>query len=188
MTLKYALVLASYIGILVLASPVVLHSGLNSSDDLTHTHQPSGYLTLNLESTSPSNGSMTSLSVTGSKDTHIKCDGASYGVDLEIIDCEQAKAHLPASSDQLQWAQRNTGWQKRIFSLPYRAMGDQASCYVQPILVNGVTSAKATPNQVRNAAAMIRSRCASGGKLQGGIATNIGKMKASLLKDRDRFC
>ncbi|CAF9943056.1 MAG: hypothetical protein ALECFALPRED_010502 [Alectoria fallacina] len=53
-------------------------------------------------------------------------------------------------------------------------MGEKALCYVQPVLIGHATSARATTNQVRNAAAAIRHRCASGGNLQGGIATNIG--------------
>ena len=106
---------------------------------------------------------------------HIQCNGSLYGFDLDIGDCEEAKAYFPASSDQAQWATRHTGWQKDIFGLPYRAMGDKALCYVQPVIIDGASSAKATPNQVRNAAAMIRHKCASGGKLQGGIATNIGE-------------
>lgn len=178
--LKYVLGLASCIATLVLASPVVLSSDYNNSE----IHPASKLLALNLEPTSPLNESITSLGVIGTEDTHIHCDGASYGFDLGILDCEEAKTYFPAGSNQLLWAERNTGWQKKIFQLPYRAMGDRASCYLQPVLVDGATSAKASLNQVRNAAAMIRDKCASGGKLQGGNATNIGESKTSFLKSR----
>ena len=178
MPLKYALILTSYIGTLVLANPVHFHTIDNVT--IIQAHPASDFLTLDLEPTSPSDES-TLPSVTGNQDTHIHCDGASYGFDLEIFECEEAKAHFPVDGNQVQWAERHTGWQKRIFPLPYRAMGNKASCYVQPILIDGATSARASPNEVRNAAVMIRSRCYSGGKLQGGIATNIGE-EMSLLK------
>lgn len=180
MLLKYVLGLASCVGTLVLASPVVPDSGYNNSE----VHPASKLLALNLEPTTPLNESNTSLSAIGTEDTHVHCDGATYGFDLGIIDCAEAKTYFPAGSNQLLWAERNTGWQKKIFQLPYRAMDDKASCYLQPALVDGATSAKASLNQVRNAAAMIANKCASGGKLQGGIATNIGELKTSFLKGR----
>lgn len=170
---KYVLGLASCIVTLVLASPVILTSDHNDSE----IHPAPSLLTLNLEPTSPLNDSITSLSIIGNDDTEVHCDGAAYGFDLGIMDCEEAKTYFPAGSDQILWAERNTGWQKKIFQLPYRAMGDRASCYLQPVLVDGVTSAKASLNQVRNAAAMIRDKCAEGGKLQGGIATKLGELK-----------
>lgn len=185
--LKCVLGLASCIATLGLASPVVLSSDYNNSE----VHPASKLLALNLEPTSPLNEPVTSLSVIGTDDTDIDCDGASYGFDLGIFDCEEAKTYFPAGSDQVLWAERNTGWQKKVFQLPYRAMGDRASCYLQPVLIDGATSAKASLNQVRNAAAMIRDKCASGGKLQGGIATNIGGSKTSCFKSRaslDRLC
>ena len=158
--LKYALGLASYVGNLVSAAPFV------------DVRMPS----LDLNSTVPSNRSVSlPLNLTGSEDTHIQCDGASYGFDLDVFDCEEAKAYVPPGRDQVQWVERNTAWQKEHTPLPYRAMGSKATCYVQPVLVEGAASAKASANEVRNAAAMIRNRCFVGGKLQGGIATKIGK-------------
>ena len=138
-------------------------------------HPPSDLGTLSLYSTNASNGSVPSVNVTSDNKANIQCDGASYGVDLDIVDCEDAKAEVPASAEEYQWAERDTSWQKQIFALPYRSMGDKASCYVQTVLIGGATSAKASLNQVRNAAASIRHECASGGKLRGGIATNIGE-------------
>ena len=158
--LKYALGLASYLGNLVLAAP-----GSNGPDS-----------SLYLNSITPSNESVTlPLNLTGSEDTHIECNGASYGFDLDVSDCEEAKAFVTFGRDQLQWVERNTPWQKEHVPLPYRAMGSKATCYVQPVLLEGATSAKASTNEVRNAAAMIRGKCSVGGKLQGGKATKIGK-------------
>ena len=161
--LKYVLGLTSCIETLVSAIPLRVSGSQTLNLDLDPIWQWNGSTTL-------------PLNVTGNTNTHIECDGASYGFDLDISDCEDAKAYFPHGSDQVQWAERHTGWQKRIVPLPFRAMGDKGSCYVQPVLVDGASSAKATLNEVRNAAAMIRNRCASGGKLQGGKATMIGKI------------
>ena len=158
--LLYALALACYVSNSVSATPLV-----NVQDSSIY-----------LNSILPSNGSVTlPLNLTGSEDTHIECDGASYGFDLDVFDCEEAKKYIPPGRDQVQWVERDTAWQKEHVPLPYRSMGSKATCYVQPVVVEGATSAKASANEVRNAAAMIRNRCFVGGKLQGGIATKIGK-------------
>ena len=143
----------------------------NGDTDI-HSHPTSDLPPLMLNPTSASN---TTVNGTSDNRGHIHCDGASYGFDLDISDCEDAKAEIPASAYVMQWAERHTGWEKRISTLPYRSMGDKASCYVQTVLIGDATSAKASLNQVRNAAASIRHQCASRGKLQGGIATNIGE-------------
>ena len=193
MALKYVLRYTLYVGSLVSAKPLDTMSArppgtvsarpLNTSatSGIPSSHmelqRPPDLLNSTLYASSASNESVTSLDVTGDNDIEIQCDGASYGFDLDISDCEEAKAYFTANPDQFQWAERHTGWQKQIFPLPYRAMGNKASCYVQPVLSSGATSARATPNEVRNAAAAIRHKCYSGGKLQGGIATNIGKKR-----------
>lgn len=144
----------------------------SSSDAATRRNPISIVLPLAFNQNPASN---TSVNGTRNNNMRIQCDGASYGFNLDIDDCEQAKAEIPASADEFQWAERHTGWQKRIETLPYRSMGDKASCYVQTVLIGNAASAKASLNQIRNAAASIRNTCASGGKLQGGIATNIGE-------------
>ena len=196
MSPKYTLGIALYIGSRVLASPIVQRlsdrelgnpilqrAGDNMSSAGVHiiqTYPAFDPLPFELEPTSASYRSPTLLNVTSSEDVHIQCDGASYGFDLDISDCEEAMAYFPTYPDQVQWAERHTGSQTQIFPLPYRAMGDKASCYIQPVIIDGATTAKAAPNEVRNAAAMIRDRCASGGKSQGGMATSIGKKRTAL--------
>lgn len=205
MSLKYALRYASCIGALVLGNPLQLRSSSDSANSNKQLHStsnhlvrnlgpdflsnqstaalksngdtiiPSDLLALSLNLTSASNGSVPSFNVTSDNNEHVQCDGASYGFDLDIGDCEQAKAEVPPSAEEFQWAERQTGWQKEIAALPYRTMGEKASCYVQTVLIGDATSAKASLNQVRNAAALIRHVCASRGKLWGGIATKIGE-------------
>ena len=163
--LNYVLGLASYVGNLVSATPI-------STSPLGRVLGPS----LDLNSFLPSNASVASpFNLTGSEDTHIQCDGASYGFDLDVSDCEEAMAYVPPGGDQIQWVDRDTHSQVGHVPLPYRAMGSKATCYVQAVLVDGAASAEASANEVRNAAAMIRGKCYAGGKLQGGIATKIGK-------------
>ena len=190
MTLKTTLGYALYVGSLVLARPSVNGPDQNSSQSAIEIESlpsiPSN-LMKDLSTHALPIEPITSLDVIGSKDIHIKCDGATYGFDLNVSDCGAANAHVPASSDQYQWAERRSGSPTNIFPLPYRSMGDNASCYIQPVLVDGASSALATLNEARNAAALIRGRCYSGGKLQGGIATNIGMMKTLLQKGHGKF-
>ena len=185
MSLKYVLGYALYISSLVLAKPLdpPAHPA-RSLEVLQHLANISNLMEF---ATSETNESISSLDEIGNQKLHIQCDGSAYGFNLDISDCEEAKAYLPINADQVQWAERHTGWQKQIFLLPYRSMGDKASCYVQPVLIDGVTSARATPNEVRNAAAAIRNKCASGGKLQGGIATEIGEKRVPFA-ERPRRC
>ena len=181
MSQKYALLYTSCLCILVLSKPLIR----TRQDDAVIWNALANTLNHTLDSISMLNASVTSFNVTGGEDIHIQCDGFSYGFDLDILDCEEANAYVPFSPDQVLWAERHTGWQKKIFPLPYRTMGDKAMCYVQPLLINGAYSARVTPNQVRNAAATIRRNCASGGKLRGGIATNIGKILGPVLEGHD---
>ena len=175
MPLKYALGYASCVGILVLAKPLELRSGPNIAGSVARLHPSSDLIALNLDPIPTSNQSLMSLQDAEDKGIRIQCDGSSYGFDLDIYDCEEAEAYFPADSHPALWAERHTGWQKEIvFPLPYRSMGDKALCYVEPVLVDDATSARATPHDVRNAAVAIRHECASGGRLQGGIATDIG--------------
>lgn len=123
---------------------------------------------------SMSNESATSSDLKIYDNIHIECNGSSYGFDLDITDCELAKAFVPASSEEMLWAERSSHSLKQYSPLPYRSMGEKAICYVETSLINGATSGKASTNQIRNAAAAIRHQCYSGGRLQGGIARNIG--------------
>ena len=167
MSLKYALAYASYILTLVLAKPL----GSLDSRAVAVRASPQSVDPYPL---SMSNDSAPSSDLKGDENIHIECNGSSYGFDLDITDCELAKAFVPANPEEIVWAERHTSTLKRYQPLPYRSMGEKAICYVETSLINGAASGKASTNQIRNAAAMIRYQCYSGGRLQGGIATNIG--------------
>ena len=53
----------------------------------------------------------------------IKCDGAQYGVNLDLADCKDAKTYISSGSEQVPWVARHTRWLKPHFVLPYRFMG-----------------------------------------------------------------
>ena len=176
MSFIHALGYASCLWTLVLARPLAV-----SPVKPIQLAPPADIIDGSLYPISVSSEAALSLDVTGDN-IHVQCNGSAYGFNLDIVDCEQAKAWFPVNGEQEQFAPRHTGWQKRIFPLPYRSLGDKAICSVQPVLIDGAPTARATPNQVRNAAVKIRHECYSEGKLQGGIATNIGKPKTPLLK------
>ena len=167
MSSKYVLAYASYILTLVLAKPL----GSLDSRAVAVRASPQSVDPYPL---SMSNDSATFSDLEGDERIHIECNGSSYGFDLDITDCELAKAFVPANSEELVWAERDTTSLKRFQPLPYRSMGEKAICYVETSLINGAFTGTASTNQIRNAAAMIRHQCYSNGKLQGGIATNIG--------------
>ncbi|CAD6578702.1 MAG: hypothetical protein ASARMPRED_008809 [Alectoria sarmentosa] len=104
----------------------------------------------------------------------IKCDGAQYGVNLDLADCKDAKTYISSGSEQVPWVARHTRWLKPHFVLPYRFMGDKGLCYFQIGLAGGYSHAYANLYEVQNAANAIISKCGTGDDLQGGSATNIG--------------
>ena len=166
MSLKCAVAYASCILTVVLAKPLGFPGSMPTA--LQASTQSDGLYPLSM-----SNDSATSdLKIYDN--IHIECNGSSYGFDLDITDCELAKAFVPASSGEILWAERSSRSLKQYSPLPYRSMGEKAICYVETSLINGATSGMASTNQIRNAAAAIRHQCYSGGRLQGGIATNIG--------------
>ena len=172
MPFKYALGYASYLLTLVLAKP--LGSPGPRAVALETRTQSGDLYPLSMSNDSATSSNILSSNILYVENIHVECIGAQYGSDLDITDCELAKAFVPANFEETIWAQRNTGSMKQYHPLPYRSMGSKALCYVETAPINGATFGKASTNQIRNAAAMIRNRCYSGGRLQGGIATNIG--------------
>ena len=60
---------------------------------------------------------------TTSNALNVKCDGAQYGVNLDVADCKDAKAYISSGSVQRPWAERGSHLQFPHFFLPYRYMG-----------------------------------------------------------------
>ena len=56
----------------------------------------------------------------------IQCDGAFYGFNPNIADCEGAAQSINPDSDQLTWGERHTGLPADIFNLPFAVFGGKA--------------------------------------------------------------
>lgn len=99
---------------------VVPANCLNEAENqLSRLYPPSNLL----HPTSSSNGSLTPNDVSKDNTLTIKCDGAQYGVKLNIADCKDAKSYISSGSEQFPWVGRHTRWHKPRFALPYRYMG-----------------------------------------------------------------
>lgn len=59
----------------------------------------------------------------------IKCDGAQYGDNLNVIDCKDARDYIGSGPHQFAWVERTYFFKDPHFWLPYRYMGgiDQSS-------------------------------------------------------------
>lgn len=124
--------------------------------------------------TLPSNTSIPALNGSAENRFNVHCDGATYGYNPNIIDCEQAVDYLIPDTTIWTFGQRHTGLPEETVPLPYRVMGDRGLCYFQAILVADATTARASIGMLRRAAQALVLQCAAGGESQGGIVTNIG--------------
>ncbi|KAF6237650.1 hypothetical protein HO173_003851 [Letharia columbiana] len=122
----------------------------------------------------PSNASVPTSNASAENGFTIRCDGEAYGYNPNILDCEDAKEYLLPDASTWTFGERHTGLPADILPLPYLVMGDRGLCYVQAILIGDHTTAKASLNMLRRAAAALVVQCATSVVSQGGIATNIG--------------
>lgn len=129
----------------------------------------------------PSNASVPTSNASAENGFTIRCDGEAYGYNPNILDCEDAKEYLLPDASTWTFGERHTGLPADILPLPYLVMGDRGLCYVQAILIGDHTTAKASLNMLRRAAAALVVQCATSVVSQGGIATNIGKSEARLI-------
>ena len=54
---------------------------------------------------------------------HVECDGATYGFNPNIVDCEDAKTYVVMDPKPRIFGERHTGLPDDIVPLPYRVMG-----------------------------------------------------------------
>ena len=128
-----------------------------------------------------SNASISALNVSAENYFNVHCDGATYGYNPNILDCEEAVEYLIPDTTIWTFGQRHTGLPAETVPLPYRVMGDRGLCYFQTILVGDSTTGRASINMLRTAARSLILQCAAGGVSQGGIVTNIGKKEARII-------
>ena len=110
-------------------------------------------------------------------DLVIQCSGEDFGVNPNIVDCEEAVGFISRDDHEYPWAPRHTGFGPDVLPLPFRIMGDRALCFFEGTLIRSEAGiAHASLHQFRLAASALISKCAKGGKSEswGGIAKNIG--------------
>ena len=54
---------------------------------------------------------------------NIQCNGALYGFNPNVADCENAAQTINPDSDQMTWGERHTGLPRDIFILPFAVFG-----------------------------------------------------------------
>lgn len=71
----------------------------------------------------PSNASIQDLNASSGNGLDIRCDGARYGFNPSLSDCEGARSYIPPDSEQYVFGERHTGLPTSTFPLPYIIMG-----------------------------------------------------------------
>ena len=66
---------------------------------------------------------MTSANMTSENAFTVTCDGAQYGLNLNVTDCRDAKAYITEGSEECPWVGRDVRFADYHFTVPYRYMG-----------------------------------------------------------------
>ena len=113
---RYVLIPFSFWTSAILATP--LHSTNDQSIQL------SSVLNLtSLDQLFPSNASIQVPNPSSESKLDIQCDGAKYGFNPSISDCEGARSYFTPDSEQLIFGERHTGLPEDTVALPYIMMG-----------------------------------------------------------------
>lgn len=59
----------------------------------------------------------------GNGKLYVDCNGPSYGSNLDLVDCLDAREYVIYNAKQFAFAQRHTGQEEATYPLPYRLMG-----------------------------------------------------------------
>ena len=76
-----------------------------------------------LELLFPSNASIQDPNASSGRGLDIQCDGARYGFNPSLSDCEGARSYIQPVSEQFIFGERHTGLPSSTFALPYMIMG-----------------------------------------------------------------
>lgn len=71
----------------------------------------------------PSNVSIQDLDASSGRGLNIQCDGAKYGFNPSLSDCELARSYIAPDTEQMDFGERHTGLPESTFPLPYIIMG-----------------------------------------------------------------
>lgn len=63
------------------------------------------------------------LNTSATNSLQIECNGAVYGFDPNIADCQGAAQSIIPDTDQMIWGERHTGLPDDIFPLPFAVFG-----------------------------------------------------------------
>lgn len=116
MFVRYVFMLFPFWALAILATP------LQGTDGQTIDVSTAPNLT-SLDLSFPSNASIQDLNVSSVGGLDIQCDGATYGFNPSLSDCESARSHIAPDSEQFIFGERHTGLPGSTFPLPYILMG-----------------------------------------------------------------
>ena len=71
----------------------------------------------------PSNVFIEKLNFPSARGLKIRCDGARYGFNPSLADCEGAQSYIAPDSNKITFGERHTGLPDTTFPLPYMIMG-----------------------------------------------------------------
>ena len=77
----------------------------------------------NLDLLGSSDGSIQELNASNGGGYDIRCDGAKYGFNPPLSDCESARSYIVPDLEQLTFGERHTGLPESTFPLPYVILG-----------------------------------------------------------------
>ena len=112
MFMYYVFMLFSLLALAIMAMP--LHSTYGQATDLSTVLNSTS-----LDLLVPSEGDIQDLNAL----YDIRCDGARYGFNPSLSDCEGARSYIPPDSEQFNFGERHTGLPPDTFPLPYMIMG-----------------------------------------------------------------
>ncbi len=115
MFMRYVFILFLSWALAILAAPL---QGTNvQAVDLSTANLTS------LELLGSSDGSIQELNASNRGGYDIRCDGAKYGFNPSLSDCEGARSYIVPDSEQFIFGERHTGLPGSTFPLPYVIMG-----------------------------------------------------------------
>lgn len=127
------------------------------------------------ESSMTLNQSLTTSNSSIDNRMDVVCDPLIYGASLDLRDCQEALLFYHNSDTEHDWVDRRGGHGGNEFQLPFRMMGNAASCYLQPKLKLSGRVGHASFNDIRMAGSALISQCITNARLPtGGIASTIG--------------
>lgn len=100
----------------------ILSTPLQAPDGQTIELSTAQNLT-SLELLFPWNASIQDLNASSGRGLDIQCDGAKYGFNPSLSDCEGARSYIPPVSEEFIFGERHTGLPSSTFALPYMIMG-----------------------------------------------------------------